>query len=461
MVSKNRMSRRQFLRTASVGAIGLALAGCQGLPAAPAAAPASNQAPAEEAQAESSGSSAPAGEKVTVRFHARIGSQEDALYDQQMPKFMEEYPNIELVKESFPGEEFSTKISTMMAGGTLGDVIWSALGQAKIQFGYSQGQIAPIDDLVQSQNVDLSEWYQGCLDAITVEGNLLGLPFKAHPGMAVVYYNKTAFDAAGLEYPTKEWTQTDLVEMAKGLNKVEGDRVTQFGYFPQANWKGFVTLFRAFGTELLNEDGTVFQFNSDEGKQAINWLYELYHTHAVAPKPDQIVENANQMWTTGMLGMLQGGTSVSNLDNVIDGRFEWAAAPNAIGPGGVGGSDYEVDAYCVTTATENPNEAFEWVKYLCNKESGVLLGIIGGTIGGRPDVYGDEELLKHEYRQVFKEIMDNAQDSRITANWRQEEAENAIAQLVQPLLAGDEEPTDAFIDDVTAQIQDILDKPRP
>lgn len=454
MASKNHISRRHFLRSASVSAVGLALAACLPAPTgAPPAAPAAEQVEA--------GGSAPPEEKVTVRFHARIGAQEDALYEQQMPKFMEQYPNIELVKESFPGGEYTAKISTMHAGGTLGDVIWSALGQAKIQFAWAQGLVAPIDDLVASQNVDLSQWYEGCLKGITVEGNLLGLPFKAHPGNAVVYYNKSAFDEAGLEYPSKEWTQNDQVEMAKGLTKSEGDRVIQFGYSPQTSWKGFVTLFRAFGTELLNEDGTVFQFNSDLGKQAITWLYDFFHTHQVAPTPDQIVGDTGQMWTSGLLGMFQAGTWASNLGNAIEDKFEWSAAPNAIGSGGVGGSDYEVDAYCVTTATEQPNEAFEWVQFLCNQESGVLLGIIGGTVGGRPDVYGSEELLKYEYRRVFKDIMDNAQDSRITANWRQEEAETALGQLTQPLWAGDEQPTDAFIDEVTAQIQDILDKPRP
>jgi hypothetical protein len=249
--------------------------------------------------------------------------------------------------------------------------------------------------------------------------------------------------------------------MAKALTKLEGDRVTQFGYFPSTTWKGFVTLFRAFGDELISEDGATFQFNSDKGKEAIQWIYELFHTHQVAPKPDQVVENGNNMWTTGLLAMYQGGTSVSNLGNAIGDKFEWMAAPNAIGPSGVGGSDYEVDAYCITTATQHPNEAFEWVKYLCNRDSGVQLGIIGGTIGGRPDVYSAEELLKFEYRRVFKEIMDNAQDSRITANWRQEEAENALVQLTQPLWAGDEEPSDAVIDEITAQIQDIMNKPKP
>ena len=74
---------------------------------------------------------------------------------------------------------------------------------------------------------------------------------------------------------------------------------------------------------------------------------------------------------------------------------------------------------------------------------------------------GSEELLKFPFRVVFKEIMDNAMNSRITANWRQSEAETALAQLTQPLWTGDEKPTQEFIDGVAAQIQTILDLPRP
>lgn len=447
MTHQKGMSRREFLRVSSLSVAGLAMAAC----AVPAAAPAG----------EAGSEAAPAGEKVTIRFHARIGQQEDTLYDMQMPKFMEENPTIELVKESFPGAEFSTKVSTMLAGGTLGDVIWSALGQSKIQFAWAQNQIAPLGDLVAAQNVDLGQWYEGCINAITVEGNLLGLPFKAHPGLAVIYYNQNILDEAGVDYPTADWTIEDQIEIAKAATKADGDRTTQFGYLPSTSWKAIVALYRAFGTELINEDGTQCQLNSETGMQAIQHMYDFFHTHNVAPTPEQMVGAANDMWISGVLGLYQGGTSVSVTGSAIGDKFAWMAAPNAVGPGGVGGSDFEVDAYCVTATSQHPTEAFEWVQYLCNQDSGIQLGLIGGTVGGRPDVYGSEELLQFPFRVVFKDIMDNAMASRILNNWRQEEAENAFAQLTQPLWAGEEEPTQAFIDDVTVQIQDIMDKPRP
>ena len=464
-MARKQVSRRAFLRSmagVTAGAAGAGiLAACGGSPA-----------PSEAGQNAASGntnaggatSGGAASGATEVRFHARIGAQEDALYDWLMPKFMAANPDIKLVKESFPGAEYPAKVSTMQAGGTLGDAMWSALGGSLIQYHYGQGIIRPLDELVKSQNVDLKQWYAGCIDAITIDGKLLGLPFKAHPGMAVVYYNQTALEAAGIPVPTADWTIEQQLEMAKALTKTEGDRVTQFGYMPNTGWKGFVTLLRAYGGQLLSEDGTKFQLNSPEGQAATQWLYDLHHVHKVAPKPDQITgtgaDAANQMWAAGSIALYQGGTSVSNLAKTIGDKFKWMAVGNAKGPGGVGGSDYEVDAYCVTANTKNPEKAFQWVQALCNRESGVQLGIIGGTIGGRPDVYGDPELLKTPYRKVFKELMDNAMESRVVANGRQTEAENAFTQIMQPLWTGDAKPDKAFLDDVTAQIQTIMDKPK-
>jgi multiple sugar transport system substrate-binding protein len=454
-----KVSRRSFLRAMAAAAAGTAggslLVSCGGTTAVPAAAPTAAGAAAPAAGAANA---------TEVRFHARIGAQEDKLYDMSIPKFMAEHPDIKIVKESFPGAEYAAKISTLKAGNTLGDVMWSALGGALIQYHYGQKIIQPIDDLVKSQSIDLNGWYKGCLDAITIDGKLLGLPFKSHPGIAAVYYNQTALETEGIPIPTKDWTIEQQLDMAKKLTKTEGDRVTQFGYLPNTSWKGFVTLMRAFGGELLSEDLKTFQLNSDQGRAAAQWLYDLFHVHKVAPKPNQLqgtpADAPGQMWSAGTIALFQAGSSAANFGNTIGDKFKWMVVPNAKGPAGVGGSDFEVDAYCITANAKAPDKAFEWVKYLCGHDSGVQLGIIGGTIGGRPDVYGDPEITKTAYRPVFKELMDNAQKSRITANWRQGEAETALAQLTQPLWTGDAKPDKAFLDDVTSQIQAIMDKPR-
>ncbi len=398
--------------------------------------------------------------QVELRFHARIGEQENKLYAKQMPKFMEDKPKIKVTLENFPGAEYIAKISTMQAGGTIGDAIWGAIGQAIIHFFYSQKVVRPIDELVAADKFDLKQYYDGCIKALTIEGKLTGLPFKSHPGLAIVYYNEALLKEAGVEPPKADWTHDDQVTIAKAVQAIAGNRPV-FGYLPSASWKGILTTIRSFGGELLSADGAKIQLTSDQGMAAMTRLYDFFQTYKVAPTPEQIIGDANSMWASGNLGMYQGGTSVVVLRNTIGDKFKWMAVNNPIGPGGVGGSDFEVDCYAVTAATKNPTEAFEWVKYLTNKDSGILLGVIGGTIGGRPDCYNSEVLLTDPVRPVFRDIMLKAQDSIIVANWRQDECEKAFVQLTQPLWAGQEKPTKDFIGSINAQIQAIMDKPKP
>ncbi|MFH1086030.1 MAG: extracellular solute-binding protein, partial [Chloroflexota bacterium] len=303
-------------------------------------------------------------------------------------------------------------------------------------------------------------YYAGCIKALTINGKLTGLPFKAHPGSALVYYNQALLKEAGLEAPKPGWKRDDFVNMAKAIQKIAGSRPV-FGGLMETGWKAMLTGIRAFGGQLLSPDGMKFQLNSEQGIASIQWLYDLFQTHKVSPTPEQLIGGASQMWTSGNLGFFQAGTWAQVLRNTIGDKFPWMAVPNPVGPAGVGGSDFEADSYSVTKQSKNPTEAFEWVKYLCNEDSGVLLGVIGGTIGGTISAYNSPVLLIDPVRPVFRDVMAKAQDSIIVGNWRQSEVESAVGQLMQPLWVGKEKPTKAFLDGVVQQIQTIIDKPKP
>ena len=122
------------------------------------------------------------------------------------------------------------------------------------------------------------------------------------------------------------------------------------------------------------------------------------------------------------------------------------------------GAACEVDVQCVTSATRHPNEALAWVQFLCNQESGLLLGLLGGTAGGRPDVYGAPELLQFPYRAVFRQVMENAPPSRTVVNSRQAEVAATLQQGLLPLWQGEVKPTPTFLADVATQLQRVLDK---
>ena len=399
----------------------------------------------------------PSGAQVTIKFHARQGQQEDELYKQRIPEFEAKYPNIKAVLENFPTNEYYAKIATMAAGGTIGDAAWTSIGSGSIYFLYARKIIYPVDDFVSRDKFDLTPYFPGCIKALTRDGKLIGLPFKAHPGIALVYYNKKLFDDAGVKYPTEEWKHADLVDLAKKLTKAPD----YYGFLPTTTARGLLSFVKSFGGELLSEDGKTSQLNSKEGLGAIQFVDALFHEHKVSPAPDQIVGDSNQMWIAGKLAMFHSGTSTEVTRKQIGDKFQFFAVPNAKGPGGIGGSNYEVDAYAVIGSSKHKDEAWELVKWLTDQESGIRLGEIGGTVGGREDVYNSPRLLKDPIRKVFADVMAKAGEFRIPANTRTDEYEKTTQQMLDPVWLGKEKPTKEYVDKVRDAVQKVLDKPLP
>ena len=71
--------------------------------------------------------------------------------------------------------------------------------------------------------------YPQTLEAYKTPDGMYGLPRDFQT--VVLFYNKDMFDAAGVAYPTVEWTYDDLRNAAKQLTKVDADgKTTQYGF---------------------------------------------------------------------------------------------------------------------------------------------------------------------------------------------------------------------------------------
>ncbi len=467
-------TRRGWL--ASFGLLGAAgssliLAACGGdaAPAAPAKAE-PTKAPAAAAPtvaAAAAPTKAPeptkAAENVEITFHSRGGpptGQEVILYEEQMPLFMKKYPNIKVKHEGFTGEDYVKKVTVLLASGSIGDAMWTAIGDGSIYNFAAQKAIAPMDDLAAKEKFDLGQYYPGALAGMKRDGKLFGLPFKSHPGMAVMFYNQSLYEAKGASVPTKDWTLDQLLENAK---KVTGNGV--FGYDPNTDQKTFLAMTRAHGGELIDAEGKKSLLNSPEAIAGITWLYEAINKHKITPTPDQLKELGGdaKSFGAGKVGALRRGTSfqIAAGQEVKD-QFKWFVTVHPKGPKGVGGSDYEADGFSIAATSKKSAGAWEWVKWLTNQESGIRLGEIGGTVGGRPDVYKSDRLIsKQPERKVFLEAMESAQPGRPAYNTRFNDYRIAVHEALMPLWLGKETPSKSFLDNANTVVQAVLDKPLP
>ena len=72
----------------------------------------------------------------------------------------------------------------------------------------------PLDDMVKESGIDMAP-YQGSDEGIRIGDQLYGLPFRND--YYVLYYNKTLFDKAGVEYPKHDMTWDEYRELAKKM----------------------------------------------------------------------------------------------------------------------------------------------------------------------------------------------------------------------------------------------------
>jgi multiple sugar transport system substrate-binding protein len=196
------------------------------------------------------------------------------------------------------------KLTVALQGGAPPDITY--------QYGSSLPQLAAAPGLV-----DLTEWTQqpdvnwedfvaGAREAAAFEGKVLGVPALID-NLAIVY-NKTLFDAAGLAYPSPEWSWDDFRAAAAALSD---PATNQFGFsYPMDATEDTVwhydPLLWQNGGSILSEDGTQAAFNTAEGVEALEVLA------AMAVEDESVfldIQNSEYtgLFNSGKIGMLVTG----------------------------------------------------------------------------------------------------------------------------------------------------------
>jgi multiple sugar transport system substrate-binding protein len=477
------MSRRALLRGAAslVGAFGAAslLAACGSTapaakpaetkpaeakpteapkPAAPAAQPAATGAPA--------GQAAPAASKKlsgTLRLHVRTGPEEDTLKE-MLPKFTQDI-GVEVKVETFPTNEYFTKVQTLIAGGNAGDVMWGVsrttprLAQNKV--------ILELDDLAAKDKYDLSLYWPGAVEASRYQGKLVALPYKIHPGPAALYYNVQQMQEAGVTMPEKQFASWDeLLKAAKAATK-DGRFGLQLNITPGGaiNTPQPVTMYlRSWGTDLYSEDGKKSLLSEQKAKDAIKFMYDLMHTEKVAVTGKDFPDPSEDLMIAQRVSMLQAASSTKSITTKTGGKFDVRNAIMPPGPAGVVGTQAIVDHININAKTQNPDAAWELAKFMTSTEFGVRLGggtggTASGTTGAQIAVFNDPRIMANSLHPIFIDLVKMATAPHFPANLREEEHAVALHQTLMPIWLGERKPDDAFFDELYKACQAVLDQP--
>ena len=279
--NRSTLSRRSFLKVMGAGAGATALlAAC-----APAGAPAG-------------GGDAPAAANTPIEFLAWGDVADNPAWEALANGFVEQNPDheVSITGVPDPGNNFYTKLQTMIAGGTPPHIAsfqgweWQTYADRDI--------LVSVDDMVESEG--LQAMYP---DAATIEvstrrnGSRYLIPLQM--ATMVMFYAKQPFDDAGIPYPTDDWTIEDFLAIAEQLTDTSGDQ-KMFGYQANGNWVRDIHWIRAAGVQEFDElvDPKTAMFDQQEVIDTVQlFAQDVYYSMGISPTAADMEGGANTIDT--------------------------------------------------------------------------------------------------------------------------------------------------------------------
>ena len=198
-------------------------------------------------------------------------------YESIADNYMKENEGVKINFESFPYDEYETKIQTALMSDEGGADVYELWGGWGVDFAPS-GALAQVPEDMEKEIRD--EAYECTYGALENDGKLYGIPLEFNIECGGLVVNKNILNEAGVSVP-KTWDE--LVDAAQKLTRTEGKEMTVKG-FDFVNWDGVMYLFTSMilsqGGQYLNDDGT-FNFTSKEAKTAFKELADLVQVKKV------------------------------------------------------------------------------------------------------------------------------------------------------------------------------------
>jgi multiple sugar transport system substrate-binding protein len=277
----------KILRIVSVLVVLVMIAGC--VPATSTTVAENTQTPDQSTQPGATSTQAQAAtiatnEAITLSY-IRPGVGDDALKENtaEMAPFYEKYPYITLDPLIVAPGDLSQKLQTSVAGGEPPDIAYLDAGSA-IKY-INSGQLLDLTPYAEADGFDWQSYYDTkTLEFFNPSGSLYCVN-ETNSSQALAY-NKEMFDAAGLAYPTDDWTWDDLLTAAQTLTKdTNGDGTTdQWGLVISTS--DYWAWINAAGGNLFNADFTETLITDQVAIDTLQWLADLRFNYKVSPTQD-------------------------------------------------------------------------------------------------------------------------------------------------------------------------------
>jgi len=291
-------------------------------------------------------------EPVTITYNNFIsnGGNEPNL-DTIVAAFEAENPNITVDVTTLPYGDYFTALQTDLVAGTEADVF--DIEFANYRSYVESGVAAPIE------GVDASVYRAALAESYQTDGVQYALPTSF--STVVLYYNKDLFDAAGVAYPTADWTWEDEQAAAEAITDKSKDI---WGDYQPFTYNEYYKAVAQAGGSFLSEDGNTVNFNTPEGIEAASWLVNKVG-NTMPAAGDASTDSDADLFSTGKLAMWHTGIWMFNSMQEVPFGWDIVVEPGLTQQA----SHLFSNAVMVSANSDEVAAATKWAEFLTSSDT--------------------------------------------------------------------------------------------
>jgi multiple sugar transport system substrate-binding protein len=382
-------------------------------------------------------------EGATITFSGWGDQTEQQIYRDSITRFQEVCPGVTVNYEPIPAE-FQTRLKAAMAGGTAPDVFYVD-DELMTAFGRT-GQLLPLGEYMGEAGVSADDFIPQLMPIFTYEDEIYGLP-KDWGTLGLIYL-PDAFDAAGIDYPTEDWTWDDMRAAALTI----AENTDYAGYCQGADWARFAPMVFSNGGAYASDDLTEATLDTPEVREMAQFTLDMFQEGSLVRPADIAASWCGEAIGAQLAGMtLEGGWMVNFMRQDYP-DVNWDAVLLPAGP--VTRADVIfTNAIGVNADTEYPAASAALAIFITSAENQAEIVQTGFAYSTHPD---QADLIQNEQDRAIAEG-GLLEDSRV-AYWGPNTARinDAVSRALERIYLGDQMVDEAFAQ-ADEEAQEALD----
>ena len=394
----------------------------------------------------------PAGEPVEITFTMWGAPEELTVWQAVVDDFHAANPNITVNVDVSDWDSYWTKLNTLIAGGTPPDVF--AMDAPLFLDWQSRGALLNLQPYIDANPGFLDGVYPQTLTAYQTAEGYYGLPRDFQT--IVLFYNKDMFDAAGVDYPTADWTYDDLLTAAKALTLDTNNdgKIEQYGFWSdtwdmELLWSEAIW---AYGGDIINAEHTKTLIGEPKAREAWKFIDSLYK-EGVMPTPTAAGEYAGDLFQANMAAMTTIGHWA--VPGYVQAGINFNVAQMPQGPAGRATSVNSA-GFVVAKGSKHPDEAFKFIQFALSKAGQTRLAELGFAIPVLKSVAESDAYLKQPGDLDQRVFLDSVAFAHMKPVFKgYEEWAGVVGDGLIPVFDGEAE-LEATLDEVVAGADEVL-----